>query len=218
MPYTNKMKTLFPVLAIFLILTSIGCSDKTRARRLVRVGYHKIQKALILDPTLADTVKGKKDVKILVPGDSIGLTIRQEFDSSSFHMALRLYDSAMRLSDSLAREVKKHKEISADARARMAESANALASARRGLMKCFYKDSTYHHEDSVLVIDVIVKDGHLQSVGARAKPREVHTTVNTQSINLKTVEAAFKQIWFWILIAIILGLALFVVILAKKRL
>jgi PBP1b-binding outer membrane lipoprotein LpoB len=203
---------------IFYALILSSCSNKSRAQRLVRQGYSKIQKGILLDPTVADSVKGVINKPVIIPEDSGNVQVDPVIDTAAFDKKLNNYDSVKRVSDSLNNKVNvqnltnlaREKYI-----ADLQKTNKALARSRDELMRGSWKDSTYYHEDSLSVVKVKLKGGKLD-IFHKNKERKIIVPCPTTDLLLKPQTSMWKQTWFWIMSCLILVLLLVILVLFKR--
>lgn len=209
----------FAVILTALLLGS--CSPKQQARKLVRQAYAKLEKARRLDPTVIDSVKGVTELSIFVPGDSGTVAFQPEGDSVLFEWVMDDYDKDLLAVDSLNRLLKEGNLTKRGMEKTLADQARlieSLKATRDQIKRGFAKDSVYHHEDSLIAMDIAFKGGQFNAVDYMIKDRTLTTKVDTVSINMdgRPLTQPWKQSWFWIMLCLILALLLVILVMLKR--
>ncbi len=218
------------ILLLIGLLILPGCSEHSRAKRLARQGYAKIRRATALDPSVIDSVKGVKKIDISVPGEAGSAKISPEIDTSKFILILNRYDSLKKLLDDKNSSegitfsgtgliispsagdiyLQNGKTIQKDA------IKKELKKTENRLMKGFYKDSIYHKEDSLFILDVFIKNGVLDSIGYKIKDRIVSKNVSTSDIKIDGCPPIWKQEAGWVVFGLIFVLLLVILVMARR--
>lgn len=221
MPHTRIFMAILAFVGIVFLNSS--CSPTSKAKRLLRQAYAKIEKAKTLDHTLIDTINGRKNIVIDVPGDSGSLAIAPKIDSGAFEVTLKRYDSLN------AWVAKLNADHDADLiylqgyvmttelkNAALHKANEQMKMIKNRLMRGFSKDSTYTLKDTLVSVFASVKNGQIDSIWYDFKPRKISTIIDTKDISLDATASPWRQTWFWILSVLILLLIL-VIIVGRKR-
>lgn len=209
------------IYAVFLMLIFSSCiSTKQRARNLARSGYDKIQKAIALDPSVADTLFKVVDVQFIVPPNSDSLEMQPVVDTAGFETTLRAYDSLKKVSDSLTRRTGEQFWLNRSNDRyleHVKRTTDALKAKRSRLLKGFVKDSVYIVEDTLATFRIKFKDGGFQGLTYTIKSVTVKKKVPTTAITLDgRYQPLYKSGWFWGMLALILILILAIIVIARK--
>lgn len=203
-----------------LIFVIASCSVTQRAKRLLRQGYAKIEKAKLLDPSVVDSVKGTKDVEINLPGSSASVDVKPEIDTTEFQRALSNYDSIKAVNDDLKNSRRSDSLTSLEYEEyvyKLKKANDALRKSQERLSRGFSKDSTYVYDDSLQHVEVTQKGGLVTSIKPTVKPRVAKAKVDTIDIKLDAAPAAWKQEWFWIMAGLNILLVLLIIVLSRRR-
>lgn len=208
------------ITSITILLLLSSCSIHQKAKRLLRQGYAKIERAKQLDPSVIDTVTGFKNIKVNVPGDSGSVKVEPAMDSTAFEKALDKYDSLNNIIDALISDSKSNTltvQEYEDYLHKLKDTNTDLKKQKDRLIRGFAKDSTYTYEDSLQAVLVVVKDGQLTKIKHIVKPRTLTEKVKTTTLKLDAAPSLWKQEWFWIMGGFIILLLLIIIVLAKRR-
>lgn len=226
-----------PLLIIALVLLPMilsSCSDRARAKRLVRQAYAKINKAEMLDPSSVDSIKGKMNVSIDIPGDTGSLAVKAIADTSAFDKALKERDSLKEVANSQEQRRKELEASNGDlagyaidletkqdelakVNAGLAKTNAALLANRSRLLRGFVRDTTYTLNDSLVIVYARISDGAIDSLWYVKKPHKVTKEVDTAGVNLNTSRPMWKEPVLWILVLIIAILSLLLVLSYKRK-
>jgi hypothetical protein len=222
-PRTFKVASflLFSIIVLIAMILASSCSPQKHARRLVRQGYRKLERAQKIDPSVIDSIKGVKDIEVFVPGDSGKAQIDPELDSSVYNRTMDRYDSALLASDSLRRLIQAGTLTNIGLENAMAELRRNSAirdEIRSRAIRGFLKDSIYTAGDSLVGIDISIRGGVLSGVKWHVKDRTVKTKVDTTEINLdgSVIVQPWRQSWFYIMGLLIIVLLLVIIVLLKR--
>lgn len=230
-------KNNIPLLIIAVVLLSMifsSCSDRVRAKRLVRQAYAKIHKAEMLDPSSVDSIKGKMNVSIDIPGDTGSLAVKAIADTSAFDKALKERDSLKEVAGS---QEKRRKELEASngdlagyaidletkqdelakVNAGLAKTNAALLANRSRLLRGFVRDTTYTLNDSLVTVYARIKDGAVDSLWYVKKPLKVTKEVDTAGVKLNTSRPMWREPVLWIMVLIIAVLALLLALSRRRK-
>lgn len=217
-----KRFLIFYLLVILVSMFLSSCvSTKQRARNLVSRGYNLIEKGIKLDPSVADSVKGVREIDVSVPGDSGTVIIKPVIDSGAHLSAMGRYDSAVLANDSLRRliELGNLTDLALEsALAAKRRTEAELNKQRERFKNAFLKDSVYTFPDSLVDIRVHIWNGGVEGVSYKMHPRNVTTEVETTSVTLDgtRVVPMWKQQWFWFMACLILVLLLIILVMSKR--
>lgn len=223
----NIPLTIIAIILLSMILSS--CSERARAKRLVRQAFNKIEKARTLDPSVIDSIKGTKIIMAETKESSGERNVDSDLDTTAFNKAISDYDSLKDIADKLK---SRHDEIlnsnsdlagyaidletKQDSIAKVNKALEviniALSKSRNRLMQGYAKDSTYIYEDSVIKITARVEAGLLRKISFEKRSEKVEVKVDTNEIKLITTVPVWRQTYFWVLIAVIVFLLLVIVV------
>lgn len=205
------------------LLLAFGCSPTRKAQRLARQALSKIEEAKRLDPGVIDSIFGTQKVAIDLPAVAASHDPEPEIDTTEFFRQMKQNDSLVAIADTLSQRLASEKLTSLEREKvmdAMAHNNKALQANQNRLMRGFSKDSTYHYEDSLLVVDVELKGGVIHKVFHKVKERHIEKEVPKTDILLDThKDPPYREPWFWALggLSALLIMALILVILVTRK-
>lgn len=209
------------IITTFLLMTAIlsSClSSKNRARKLVRKGHEKIEKGLQLDPSLADSIKGKKTIYIKVPGKTDTVFLNPEINLDSFNSAVKNYDSLLIATNELEKDLNNKSSLNVNLESKLAKLqklTKELEKARERFKPAFQIDSTYVVQDSVGTFSITVEKGLLKRFKYHIPERQVSKDVETTTVNLdgrKVIGRFYEDPWFLVFLVVVI----IIIILVRK--
>lgn len=171
--------SLVPLFVLTFILIAQSCQT-SRASRLAKRGYDKIQKAIELDPTIVDSLHRIDTVKIIIPARKDSSDIEAVRDSSAFEKDISDYDSLLSTTKDLSALISSGELDSKQleqALYRERKINEQLREKRGRLFKGYLIDSIYNYSDDHLSINFRIKDGTLSGMDYEIKEIQVDTAV-----------------------------------------
>jgi hypothetical protein len=200
------------------IILFASCSDKVRAKRLLLSAKRDVEKAIMLDPSIADSVRGKKEVTIDVPEERGSIPVKPLlYDSLAFDRLFIAYDSLLMANELLKKQNSNTEDVKKEREKQISNNETVIKKYRDQFRKGFYKDSVYRYEDSVGVFNISIVEGKLSSIEYQIKKRTVSKDVETIDINLRPSLNIWKQSSTWILLLLILFLIVIIIFLLRRK-